>query len=431
MKLDCNFEINNKTIRLETYLEQKQDDCSIVATVLPHEIIPDLTLDCSLVSVIDSSELLLDKTSGFIDETIHNHIIKGNTQERKVKLASAKLVSKNPPKAHDTVLVQIYLTNIPYPFCVNNIPYPFDSLILTREQEGKEPKIYQTDFTINITGQPKVVIKPHSEGAISHLLEVDGVTFSELNNVIELIDSISFLISFASGCMCSIARIQVLHDKKTVHLEYISPENTKLKEGNKVIYDEEDIIKFIEYTYTNYISKVDIYKLKKLITLGILAKNTPYIENKTILMCNFLEILRYNHAIYCTNKFKKQGDCFYWADGRNADEVSFKKILEDFCVTNDLHFEYFITKIRNTIVHQGEVIGNNSEKKIENYLRLHHFCDRVILTLLKWDEVSGYYIPINKRQYKPINGKAGNRVLFNRKLVGHNSTIFNIFLQVD
>ena len=265
MKLDCNFEINNKTIRLETYLEQKQDDCSIVATVLPHEIIPDLTLDCSLVSVIDSSEFLLDKTSGFIDETIHNHIIKGNTQERKVKLASAKLVSKNPPKAHDTVLVQIYLTNIPYPFCVNNIPYPFDSLILTREQEGKEPKIYQTDFTINITGQPKVVIKPHSEGAISHLLEVDGVTFAELNNVIELIDSISFLISFASGRMCSIARIQVLHDTKTVHLEYISPENTKLKEGNKVIYREEDVIQFIESTYTDYISNVNIYKLKQLI----------------------------------------------------------------------------------------------------------------------------------------------------------------------
>ncbi|MFN5065263.1 MAG: hypothetical protein ACK4V0_18305 [Aphanizomenon sp.] len=422
MKLDCNFEINNQIICSETYLEQKQDDCSIVATVFPHENIPDLTSDCSLESVnqSDYSDLFLHKTSGKIDLIPSSN---GYTKQYIVKLATVKLVARNIPEANDTVLVQIYLTNIPYSF------KPF---IHTHEQEGKEPEIYQTDFTaIKITGQPKIVIKPHSEGAISHILELNGVTFAELNNVIELIDSISFLISFASGRMCSIAKIEVLHDTRIVHLEYISPENTKLKEGNKVIYDEEDIIKFIEYTYTNYISKVDIYKLKKLITLGILAKNTPYIENKTILMCNFLEILRYNHAIYCTNKFKKQGDCFYWADGRNADEVSFKKILEDFCVTNDLHFEYFITKIRNTIVHQGEVIGNNSEKKIENYLRLHHFCDRVILTLLKWDEVSGYYIPINKRQYKPINGKAGNRVLFNRKLVGHNSTIFNIFLQVD
>lgn len=140
MKLDCNFEINNKIILSETYLEQKQDDCSIVATVFPGEIIYDFTSDCSLESMIDSSDLLLDKTSGFIHETIHNHIIKGNTQERKVKLASAKLASKNTPKAHDIVLVQIYLTNIPYPFCVNNIPYPFDSLSLTREQEGKEPE---------------------------------------------------------------------------------------------------------------------------------------------------------------------------------------------------------------------------------------------------------------------------------------------------
>ena len=131
MKLDCNFEINNKIILSETYLEQKQDDCSIVATVFPGEIIYDFTSDCSLESMIDSSDLLLDKTSGFIHETIHNHIIKGNTQERKVKLASAKLASKNTPKAHDIVLVQIYLTNI---------PYPFKPLTLTREEEGKEPE---------------------------------------------------------------------------------------------------------------------------------------------------------------------------------------------------------------------------------------------------------------------------------------------------
>ena len=420
MKLDCNFEINNKIIRSETYLEQKPDDCSIVATVFPCEIISDFTSDCSLESMIDSSDLLLDKTSGIISEERTKHCIKGNTQEYKVKLPSAKLVSKNPPKPQDTVLVQVYLTNI---------PYPFKPLILTREEEGKEPEIYQTDFTaIKITGQPKIVIKPHSEGAISHLLEVDGVTYADLENVIEVIDSICFMISFASGRMCSIARIQVLHDTKIVHLEYISPENTKLKEGNKVIYREEDVIQFIESTYTDYISNVNIYKLKKLITLGILAKNTPYLENKTILMCNFLEILRYNHAISCPNKFiKKQEDCFYWADGRNPNEVSFNKILKDFCKTNNLQFEYFID-IRNTIVHQGEVIGNNLDKKRENYLRLHHFCDRVILTLLKWDEVSGYYIPINKQQYKPMNGIAVNRIKFNRKLVGQNSTIFNIFL---
>jgi hypothetical protein len=258
MKLDCNFEINNQIICSETYLEQKPDDCSIIATVLPHQIISDFTSDCFLESMIDSSDLLLDKTSGIISEERTKHTMKGNTQEYKVKLHSAKLVSKNPPKAHDIVLVQVYLTNI---------PYPFKPLILTREEEGKEPEIYPRNFTsLKITGQPKIVIKPHSEeGVISHILEVDGVTFADLENVIEVIESICLLISFASGRMCSIARIQVLHDTKTVHLEYISPENTKLKEGNKVIYREEDVIQFIESTYTDYISNVNIYKLKQLI----------------------------------------------------------------------------------------------------------------------------------------------------------------------
>lgn len=400
MKLDCYFEINNNIIRSETYLEQKPDNCSIVATVLPYEIIPDLTSDCSLESVSqsDSSDLFLHKTSGKIEM---RDLINGTTKKCTINLANAKLVSRNLPKVNDKVLVRIYLTNIPYNF--------------------------KNESSINIE-EYQIVIKPHSEGVITHILEVDGVTFADLENVIKLIDSISFLISFASGRMCSIAKIEVLPDTKIVYLEYISPENTKLKEGKKVIYDEEDLIKFIGSTYTHYRSKVDIYKLKKLITLGILAKNTPYPENKTILMCNFLEILRYNHAISCPNKFiKEQGDRFYWADRRDTYEVSFKKILKDFCVINDLHFEDF-TEIRNTIIHQGEVIGNNSEEKIENYLRLHHFCDRVILTLLKWDKVSGYYIPINQKQYNPMNGIAVNRIKFNRKLVGQNSTIFNIFL---
>ena len=131
MKLDCNFEINNQIICSETYLEQKPDDCSIIATVLPHQIISDFTSDCFLESMIDSSDLLLDKTSGIISEERTKHTMKGNTQEYKVKLPSAKLVSKNPPKAHDIVLVQVYLTNI---------PYPFKPLILTREEEGKEPE---------------------------------------------------------------------------------------------------------------------------------------------------------------------------------------------------------------------------------------------------------------------------------------------------
>ncbi|TAF06008.1 MAG: hypothetical protein EAZ77_13015 [Nostocales cyanobacterium] len=389
MKLDCNFEINNKIIRSETYLEQKQDDCSIVATVFPCEIISDFTSDCSLESMIDSSDLLLDKTSGRIYEERTKHCIKGNTQEYKVKLSSAKLVSENPPKPHDTVLLQFYLTNIPYSF------KPF---IHTHEQEGKEPEIYQTDFTaIKITGKPKIVIKPHSEGAISHILEVDEVTFADLENVIALIDSICFLISFASGCMCSMARIQVLHDTKIVHLEYISPENTKFKEGNKVIYREEDVIQFIESTYTDYMSSVNIYKLKKLISLGILAKHTPYIENKTLLICNFLEILRYNYALN-VGHFTQTEDDFYWADRRNDKNVSFNAILKDFCQTNNLQrWIYLYTKIRNEIVHQGEVIGNDDEEKIKNYLDLHHFCDRVILTLLNWDRVSGYYIPINQK----------------------------------
>jgi hypothetical protein len=70
------------------------------------------------------------------------------------------------------------------------------------------------------------------------------------------------------------------------------------------------------------------------------------------------------------------------------------------------------TNIRNEIVHQGEVVGNSSIEKNQNYLQLHHFCDRVILTLLNWDQVSGYYIPKHRIHRKITNGKQVNRIKF-------------------
>jgi hypothetical protein len=105
--------------------------------------------------------------------------------------------------------------------------------------------------------------------------------------------------------------------------------------------------------------------------------------------------LRYNYALN-VGHFTQKRDDFYWADKRTTDKVSFNKIIEDFCQTNNLQgWIHHYTKIRNEIVHQGEVIGNNSMEKIKNYLEIHHFCDRVILAILNWDQVSGYYIPIN------------------------------------
>jgi len=407
MKLYCNFEINNNIIRSETYLEQKSDDGSIYANVFPCEITPNLTIaisDCSLTSIVGSSDLLLDKTSGIICENITGYTANEKNVTLKVKLSSAKLISTNPPEFHKKVLIQFYLTNI---------PYSFKTTTLNILEEGEKLKNYQTPFKeINIPGKPKIVIKHHSEGVISHITEVEGV-FSDLDNIIELVNSICLLISFASGCLCSIAKIKVLDDHSTVYLEYISPENTELNRSIKVISLEEDVIEFVQSTYNHYISNINKYKLKELIILGILAKHTQYTELKTLLMCNFLEILRYNYAINSTH-ITQRGDDFYWAIS-NSRRLYFNEILQDFCKTNSLKgWTKNYTNIRNQIIHQGKLIGNTSMEEIQNYRKLHHFCDRVILTLLEWDKVSGFYIPRHQPNRKSINSNKVNRIKFKR-----------------
>jgi hypothetical protein len=128
--------------------------------------------------------------------------------------------------------------------------------------------------------------------------------------------------------------------------------------------------------------------------------------------------LRYNYALN-VGHFTQTEDDFYWADRRTDKNVSFNAILKDFCQTNNLQrWIYLYTKIRNEIVHQGEVIGNDDEEKIKNYLDLHHFCDRVLLAILNWDRVSGHYIPINQKNRKTetthIIKKEVNRIKFTR-----------------
>jgi hypothetical protein len=407
MKLCCDFEFGDKTVRSEVYLEQDKNTCSVSATIIPCETIDIDAITNSnffLKSIINSSRLLLERTPIFFSQGN----FQGTFKEIKAKLSSAKLSTQDFPSPNEKVSIYFYLTNISYPF------KPVTGSI---EEEGKRTITHQKFYEIHISGQSKIIIKPYSEETISHIAVINEVPLSDLDDLTELIDSICWLISFGSGCMCSIVKIEMLHNEQVISLEYKSIETSELNKGNKVIYREEDIIQFIEHTYIHYQICFNNYKLKKLINLAILAKNTPYLEFKTLLMCNFLEILRYNYAeinVHNGNFTKNPKDDFFnSADQGQMNRLSFNNILQDFCQTNQLNDWIPLYKdIRNNTIHQGEVIGTNFNEKYQNYLKLHHFCDRVILALLNWDQALGYYIPRDCPSKKNANECGINRIQF-------------------
>jgi len=373
-KLICQLNYGTETVMADVVISQS-DDCSVIATITPHRQISLISsnVDCFLESIPNCLSSLLLKTTPVT-------ILEPNNQ-LKAKLGVAELEVQKLPQDSDTVSVRMYLTNLHSYFYHNHI-----------------------EFHINIPGQPQVVLSAHEEGAISNIAEVSQIPYSDLEKIKKLVDSICWLSSFASGRLSAVARMEVLRNEELIYQELTSVDNTTLNQGPQVIYDVDDLTQFIEHSYNYYQQIATTYNLNNLINLGILAKHTPYIiEVKTLLMCNFLEVLRYNYALNvgCLSGVFRQirDNNFEWLSGANRErKASFNEILTRLCDSNSIisgEFSRDFTNIRNEIVHTGNITGSNSLEKIKKYQDLHHFCDRVILALLQWNLVSGQYIPRN------------------------------------
>lgn len=342
-ELICQLNYGTETVMADVVISQS-DDCSVIATITPHRQISLISsnVDCFLESIFNCLSSLLLKTTPVT-------ILEQNNQ-LKAKLGVAELEVQKLPQDSDTVSVRMYLTNLHSYFYNNHI-----------------------EFHINIPGQPQVVLSAHEEGAISNIAEVSQIPYSDLEKIKKLVDSICWLSSFASGRLSAVARMEVLRNEELIYQELTSVDNTTLNQGPQVIYDVDDLTQFIEHSYNYYQQIATTYNLNNLINLGILAKHTPYIEVKTLLMCNFLEVLRYNYALNvgCLSGVFRQirDNNFEWLSGANRErKASFNEILTRLCDSNSIisgEFTRDFTNIRNEIVHTGNITGSNSLEKIK------------------------------------------------------------------
>jgi hypothetical protein len=387
----CTVEFGGEKFQADIHLEQL-DTSTVVAKITPNTLVNALSTECFMESGPEEQPLRLLRTNASLTSMLHPSGESGMRTEINVRLERAEFKYSPFIDNEDKVSVQFYVTNLPY------------------FQRDKQ-------HIISVSGQ-EVAFSPFKEGAISNLVEINDVPYSSLEEVKEIISSICWLASFGCGRLSGIARTEVFRNHELVYLDLRSI-MTEFKPNIQVIYSDFgslDITQFILECFDEYRRVRDIYLLNNLIHMSIFAKNTPYRENRALLMSNFLEILRYNYALNVgvpTGWLKLEGIDFIWQTGSKKNKkASFMDILQQFCQENNITaWRGDFKDLRNEIVHTGKIEGTNP---LERYFGLHHFCDVVILSLLKWDHQGGRYIPINCPSFNGPNKWGMNIIKFIR-----------------
>lgn len=278
-----------------------------------------------------------------------------------------------------------------------------------------------------------------SDGKINRRAVVSGIEYSRLQEAIELVNDCCWLCSLAAGCFVTIPRIEVFRNGSIV-LTKINNVDTSMPDIHKPLVHDRmsaDILKhFLEHSIAEFRAKKLDYSLNLLTHLGLLAKHHPYLEAKALLMSDFLEVLRDRFAFsICVPKgvMKRKGSNFLWKipqkrhrgigfwrrlsfllSGKTGRlyRATFSEIMLEFCREHRFSgWSNDFVKFRNEIMHTGTIKGTN---KTDRYRKLHHFCDRVLLALLNWDNCSGQYIPMDHRVNQSNTHFGVNRIPFRR-----------------
>ena len=246
--------------------------------------------------------------------------------------------------------------------------------------------------------------QPTSKPGMSHVVDIhSAIAYGDLEDLIETVKNICWLLSFATGWLSDIGSIEA-YDGQTLVFERWNDVSATFSTKPYVIPDRE-IWLFVEQSYDKFVENVSKYSLRNLIHLGLLAKVAIHREIKSLIMADWLEVIRYHFA---KNVGVPIGNYIY---DESADEflhpipkrtetrstkrhsknkrASFKEILVDMTTTNSISgWDDDFIDFRNSIIHTG---GSNTPNLSQRYRQLHHFCDRVVLALLDWNE---HYVPI-------------------------------------
>lgn len=296
-----------------------------------------------------------------------------------------------------------------------SLPTPasvFLQFVLTDlSNDNGQPKS-QCDFSLN--GTPWSLV-PKPDGIVWATLSATGVTRGQISDLERDAERVVWLLAFANGALLvvpTILRVEIRDSTSALveaRLRSAADPSADTAAWQLVpIRIPKEVTSYIEWSYPRLLLNETAYLLPRLMHWLILAtKQSQPLHLRALIAAEVLEILRFNFA---KNVFRapQKGDQFDWPPGSPSagTRMSFREILKGLVwALGSSHWNEKFVGFRNSIIHQGEILGATFSDQISNTNDTIHFGHTVVLSLLEWDRSGGVYFPYNSRPSKATSFK--------------------------
>lgn len=280
-------------------------------------------------------------------------------------------------------------------------------------------------------GSFSCTLTPRTRSPLWATLEVTGATSDRIESLETEIERVIWLLAFANGASPTlpiIPRIEVrdgsgqLIEATLRHLP-ATPwkcRNAFLSQLKRIagcgvqpprttawpvvpIRIPSEVKSFVEWCHPRLVQSEGAYPLRRILHWLILATTPQPLQLRALVGAELLEMFRFSFA---KNVFKapQSGDRFRWPPGYPAagSYMEFGQILRGLVWNiGNSHWRDEFVKFRNSIVHEGEILGSSFAEQISNTSDTIHFCHTIVLALLEWDKCGGSYYPYNVRPSTP------------------------------
>lgn len=230
-------------------------------------------------------------------------------------------------------------------------------------------------------------------------VQVTGLPLGQLNDATQSVESVCWLLSYATGGLCAVVHVEAQAGSDVVHEEWRA--STPYAAPPYVVPSRQ-VVDFVRTALPHFEAQAAALKLRELIHLNLLARREHNLTTRALLVAAWLEVLRYNFAMSQPKSYLYDAahDLFLIrtpgtkkASGKKKDPpATFEQILKDFEHQHKITGWKAAFKVfRNSTMHTGALTVPNLRDQTNEVLE---HVDRILLALFDWDKAGGFYVPV-------------------------------------